>query len=191
MAAVDVPRDGGNISTERTSEIQVAVQSARDQDNLLHVSNLTRNVKASHLHEIFGHYGEIKSVDLEIDKNVGLSKGFAHVRFQSAEDADEAMLHLDGGQIDGQTIKVSLVLVQPVASKKLRHDSPPRVAAGGSAKIERRGPERRGRSRSPSPRGRGRDSRDPRGRVASPPRRRRTPSPPRRYLFITTIQSCL
>ena len=38
----------------------------------LHVGKLTRNVNTSHLHEIFGHYGKVKSVEIVTDKKVRL-----------------------------------------------------------------------------------------------------------------------
>ena len=41
------------------------------------VGNLTRNVTEDHIREIFGHYGELKSAELAMDKTVNLPKGFA------------------------------------------------------------------------------------------------------------------
>ncbi len=69
-------------------------------------------MKKEHLIEIFGHYGSVKYVDLETDRRNGLSKGIATIGFESERDASNAMLFLDGGQIDGNTIKVSFILVQ-------------------------------------------------------------------------------
>lgn len=69
-------------------------------------------MKESHLREIFGYYGDVKSVDLEVDKKVGLSRGFAYIKFSSSSEAEEAAANMDDGQIDGQKIKVSFVLVQ-------------------------------------------------------------------------------
>ena len=56
----------------------------------LHVANLTRNVTAAHLSEIFGTYGEVAHIDLATDARVGLSKGFAHVDFKLRSDAETA-----------------------------------------------------------------------------------------------------
>ena len=68
-------------------------------------------MKAGHIEEIFGYYGKIKSVDLEKDVRSGLSKGMAIVKYLTSKEAEHAVLHLDGGQIDGQKIKVTFVLV--------------------------------------------------------------------------------
>lgn len=69
-------------------------------------------MKKEHLKEIFGHYGVVKYVDVEIDKRNGLSKGAATIGFLTEKDAEHAMFYLNGGQIDGNVIKVSFVLVQ-------------------------------------------------------------------------------
>ena len=78
-------------------------------------------MKAAHIEEIFGSYGAVKNVDLQIDARVGLSKGYAYVTFEKSKDAEQAVLYLDGGQIDGNEIKVSFVLV---STNKRRRDSP-------------------------------------------------------------------
>lgn len=74
-------------------------------------SSMDRNVKNEHLVEIFGHYGTVRKADLQIDSRVKLSKGFAYVEYSNPTDAENAQIHLDGGQLDGNVLKVSLVLV--------------------------------------------------------------------------------
>lgn len=108
----------------------------------LHVSNLTRNVKADHLKEIFSHFGLVKNVDLQADRKLNLSKGFAYVEFSSAQDAEKAQAYMDDGQLDGNKLKVTFVLV----SKKNRQPSP-EIQRG--ARAEQQIDRRRSRSRSP------------------------------------------
>lgn len=69
------------------------------------VGNLTRNVTEDHIKEIFGHYGELKSVDLAIDKAVNLPKGFAHVEYVKHDDAEKAINFMNGAQIDGNVVR--------------------------------------------------------------------------------------
>ncbi len=69
------------------------------------VSNLTRNVTDEHLREIFGIYGAVLSVEVQMDRQVNLPKGWANVEYETAEDADRAVQHLNGGQLDGNLIK--------------------------------------------------------------------------------------
>ena len=40
-----------------------------------------------------------------------MSKGNAYIEFDVLEDAESAMLYLDGGQLDGNVLKVSMILV--------------------------------------------------------------------------------
>lgn len=69
------------------------------------MGHLTRNVGKEHVHEIFSFYGSVRSVDVAIDKQVNLPRGFAYVEFNNTDDADNARMHLDGGQIDGNVIR--------------------------------------------------------------------------------------
>merc|ERR1719210_653419 len=94
----------------RSSSASNATQSKKrksDKDKLvLSVSNLSRNVNEDHLREIFGNYGKVREATLAIDKAVGLPKGYAYVEFSSEREAERAISYLNGGQIDGNVVKV-------------------------------------------------------------------------------------
>lgn len=79
-----------------------------------------RNVTNEHLAEIFSIYGPVASAEIEKDSRVGLSKGSAYVTFKRSKDMNQAMLHLDGAQLDGNVIKATFVLV---ANKRRREPS--------------------------------------------------------------------
>ena len=64
--------------------------------NVLRVTNLTRQVTAAHLREVFGHFGDVARVDLAVDATVGLSRGYAVVELASRADAEAAKASLDG-----------------------------------------------------------------------------------------------
>lgn len=60
---------------------------------------MTRNVTKEHIVEIFSTYGNIKLVDFPIDKmHPNHGKGFAYVEFETADEAENAMKHMDGGE---------------------------------------------------------------------------------------------
>eukprot|EP00617_Octactis_speculum_P013175 CAMPEP_0185756888 /NCGR_PEP_ID=MMETSP1174-20130828/15275_1 /TAXON_ID=35687 /ORGANISM="Dictyocha speculum, Strain CCMP1381" /LENGTH=342 /DNA_ID=CAMNT_0028436031 /DNA_START=25 /DNA_END=1054 /DNA_ORIENTATION=+ len=124
-------------------------RSQSPESTMLHIGNLTRNVREAHLEEICGTYGKIRKVDLMIDKKVNLSKGFAYVEFESRKDAEQAQLYLDGAQVDSNKIKVAFILVQ---KRQRRSESPKRVEK-----------EQRSRDAPPS----ARDSRNPSRRSTS------------------------
>lgn len=120
-----------------------------------------------HVFEIFGNYGPIKSVDFQIDRvHPPAGRGFAYVEYNNPDDAENAMKHMDGGQIDGQEITVAPVLVQRVRPA-MRRPSPIRRGGGPLNRNWRSPPAGRFRRRSPIRR------RSPRRRTRSPVRRRR------------------
>jgi RNA-binding protein with serine-rich domain 1 len=80
-----------------------------------------RNITPAHLKEIFGHFGPVKNVDLQVDPRLNISKGFAYVEYENAIDASKGEQYMDGGQVDGNRIKVTFVLV---SNKRARPNSP-------------------------------------------------------------------
>lgn len=71
----------------------------------IHIGRLTRNVTKDHIMEIFGVYGEIRNVEYPMDRmHPATGKGFCYIEYINAEDAENAMKHMDGGQIDGQEV---------------------------------------------------------------------------------------
>jgi RNA recognition motif-containing protein len=127
-----VPEVDVVVAAEEKESTKVEEQQS-SEGCVLHVSNLTRfwspsiksliyirNVKNEHLEEIFGHFGPLKKAELRIDPRVKLSKGFAYVEYNSPSDAENAQLHMDGGQLDGNVLKVSFVLVN---QRRRRSDS--------------------------------------------------------------------
>jgi RNA recognition motif-containing protein len=49
-----------------------------------------------------------------MDYKEGVHRGFCFVEFQEAEDAEEAIFNMDGGELLGRTIKVSLAQANQV-----------------------------------------------------------------------------
>lgn len=81
--------------------------------------------------EIFSTYGTVKGVEMPPDRiHVHLSRGFAYVEFELPDDAEKAMKHMDGGQIDGQEVTAAPVLLPkprpiPMRRSPLRRPMPP------------------------------------------------------------------
>ena len=127
--------------------------------NVLRVTNLTRQVTAAHLREVFGHFGDAARVDPGRRRHgVGLSRGYAVVELASRADAEAAKAALDGGR--------------STATAAVRFE-------GERRRSPRRAPGRQfaSRSRSPPSRSRSASSRSSRSsRSRSPPRRGRSRS---------------
>ena len=61
----------------------------------------------------------------------GIHRGFAFVEYESAEDADEAIFNMDGSELLGQTISVSVA--QPNQIHRLTTTSSHHTGSGGSS----------------------------------------------------------
>lgn len=55
-----------------------------------------------HIQEIFSTYGKIKMIDMPMNRiHPHLSKGYAYVEFETPEEAEKALKHMDGGEVEG------------------------------------------------------------------------------------------
>lgn len=64
------------------------------------MGKLTRNVTKEHIQEIFSVYGTIKHLEMPPDRaHSNFSKGFAYVDYATAEEAEKAVKHMDGGKL--------------------------------------------------------------------------------------------
>ncbi|KAL3417168.1 RNA recognition domain-containing protein [Phlyctema vagabunda] len=157
------------------------------------IEKLTKNVNEDHLREIFGVYGDIRDLDMPMNRQFMTNRGTAYILYTSEADAEAAIAHMHESQIDGAVINVSIVLPRrkfspspPIARRGANID--PRVPRGGGAHSGRRSPRRRSPgyrtdrnldtyrprtvSRSRSPRRHRTRSRSVSSRSRSPPRRR-------------------
>lgn len=73
----------------------------------LYIGNLSYQVNASQLREIFEKYGELQNVRLIKNSHTGRSKGFAFVTFNNIKDAKKA-LSLNGEDVRGRPIVVRM-----------------------------------------------------------------------------------
>ncbi|KII61445.1 RNA-binding protein with serine-rich domain 1 [Thelohanellus kitauei] len=134
----------------------------RGDGTLIHVSNITRNVRQSHLQEIFEIYGKIVEIDLPMMTDFNFPRGYARIRYEKSSEAKAAKEHMSGGQIDGQLVSVEVI------QSTERHSPPPPEKKRRGDSNERDTRIRRPRSRSSSS---GRDR--SRSSSSAPPLKRR------------------
>ncbi|MEI6950449.1 RNA-binding protein [Paraflavisolibacter sp. H34] len=72
----------------------------------IYVSNLSFNIQDEDLREFFADYGEVTSAKVITDRETGRSRGFGFVEMSDKAAAQKAIAELDGGSVDGRTIKV-------------------------------------------------------------------------------------
>ena len=75
----------------------------------LYVGNLHCNISDEMLKGIFEPFGRIHSIQLMKDQETDRSKGYGFITYMEAEDAKKAMEHLNGFELAGKDMKVSLL----------------------------------------------------------------------------------
>ncbi|KAJ3489707.1 hypothetical protein NLI96_g1926 [Meripilus lineatus] len=131
---------------------------ANDKPNakVVIVTNLTRSVVESHLQTIFGFYGEIIKIDLPVYPKSGQNRGKAALEYVHASSAHKAASHMNGGQLDGATLKVELSDLPVRSRSHSRSRRSPLRPRNGREKPGGRSYSRSvSRSRSPPPPTRG------------------------------------
>jgi RNA recognition motif-containing protein len=73
----------------------------------IYVGNLAYSVTEDELRTAFAEFGEVRSVNLIIDRSTGQSKGFGFVEMADSSAADEAIRSLNGKPLNGRSIKVN------------------------------------------------------------------------------------
>ncbi|KAF5279273.1 hypothetical protein FQR65_LT15444 [Abscondita terminalis] len=152
-------------SRSRSSRRKRRRRSPTPRPTKIHIGRLTRTVTKEHIIEIFSTYGIIKHVEFPKDHiHQHIGRGYAYVEFATADEAENAMKHMDGGQIDGQEITAAPVLIPKPRPPPIRRSpmpmrrppmrrTPPRFRRRSPLRPPRRSPiRRRPHSRSPPPR---------------------------------------
>ncbi|KAK4470434.1 hypothetical protein MN116_005988 [Schistosoma mekongi] len=74
------------------------------------IEKLTKNITKVHIQEIFSVWGEIHIVDLPPDRiHPEFNRGYGYVEYVDPKSASDAVNFMNGGQIDGQEVRVSEV----------------------------------------------------------------------------------
>ncbi len=74
----------------------------------LYVGNLTFNTTTADLETLFGQHGDVTKAQVINDRDTGRSRGFGFVEMESQEGADSAISALNGTDLDGRDLTVSI-----------------------------------------------------------------------------------
>ena len=80
----------------------------------IYVGNLSNNVANELLAEKFSKFGIVYSAKVISDKRSNRSMGFAFVEMESSEDAEKAIINLNGTLLEGRCINVTEAKKSPV-----------------------------------------------------------------------------
>ena len=74
----------------------------------MYVSNLSFHTNEEDLRKLFEPFGQVSSAKVITDRETGKSRGFGFVEMGSGTDANEAISKLNGKEIEGRFISVSM-----------------------------------------------------------------------------------
>ncbi|KAK6928669.1 RNA recognition motif domain [Dillenia turbinata] len=136
------PRVRTLVVAEKASSL-ATLDPSSESARRLYVGNIPRTVDNTELRKIVGEHGEVEKAEVMYDKYSGRSRRFAFVTMKTIEDANAAIVNLNGKQIGGQEIKVNITEkpLQPVdfsafqAEDSQFIDSPHKVYVGNLPKT--------------------------------------------------------
>jgi len=74
----------------------------------MYVSNLGFHTTDDDLRKLFEPFGQVSSAKVITDRETGRSRGFGFVEMSSNDEAGQAMSKLNGKEVEGRNISVSV-----------------------------------------------------------------------------------
>ncbi|KAF0906886.1 hypothetical protein E2562_013277 [Oryza meyeriana var. granulata] len=84
-----------------------------DSSNKVYVGNLAWGVDNSTLENLFSEQGNVLDAKVIYDRESGRSRGFGFVTYGSADEVNNAIANLDGVDLDGRQIRVTVAESKP------------------------------------------------------------------------------
>jgi nucleolin len=85
----------------------------RNDSNRLYVGNLSWGVDDMSLETLFSEQGKVLEARVVYDRETGRSRGFGFVTYSSSGEMEKAIESLNGADLDGRSIRVSVAEAKP------------------------------------------------------------------------------
>ena len=76
--------------------------------NKIFIGGLSWNTNEEGLANHFSKFGNLEEVKIITDRETGRSRGFGFITFEEGDSASQAINEMDGVELDGRNIRVSL-----------------------------------------------------------------------------------
>jgi RNA recognition motif-containing protein len=86
----------------------------------MYVSNLSFHTNDEDLKELFAKFGAVTSAKVITDRETGRSRGFGFVEMSSADEGNKAITGLNGKEIEGRSMSVSIAKEKPARADNKR-----------------------------------------------------------------------
>ena len=77
-------------------------------NNKLYVGNISFRTDENSLEQAFSAHGEVRSVKIITNRDDGRSRGFGFVEMETDDAAQDCIKNLDGKELEGRALRVSL-----------------------------------------------------------------------------------
>ncbi len=88
--------------------------------NKIFVGNLDFTTTEQDLRDLFSEVGEVEDVHIPTDRTSGRPRGFAFVRFATAEQAAQAVETMNGQEVSGRALRLDVAEDRPRAQRPRR-----------------------------------------------------------------------
>lgn len=79
------------------------------------VGNLSYQTTQEELHAVFAQFGNVERVNIVTDRDTGQPRGFAFVEMTEAQEARNAIAHLNGTELKGRALNVNEARPKPAS----------------------------------------------------------------------------
>ena len=86
----------------------------------MYVSNLSFHTTDEDLKNLFAKFGAVTSAKVITDRETGRSRGFGFVEMTSDEEANKSITGLNGKEIEGRSMSVSVAKEKPARADNKR-----------------------------------------------------------------------
>ncbi|XP_008222814.1 PREDICTED: glycine-rich RNA-binding protein 4, mitochondrial [Prunus mume] len=97
-----------SISQNGQTPMASMLNAARCMSSKLFIGGLSFGTSDESLKEAFSSFGDVTEARVIMDRNTGKSRGFGFVDFASDESASSALNAMDGQELHGRNIRVSI-----------------------------------------------------------------------------------